>query len=94
MPGRIEEDPEPLITRLVRSKLCTEVAQLLFGFWKVVDAEVEVKSTRRVRVGPQVWRMIVNALEIYADILFTREYYEIRVGRTKLSTKELLIELC
>ncbi len=80
MPGRVEEDPEPLITRLVRSKLCTEIAQLLFGFWKVVDAEVEVKSTRRVRVGPQVWCMIVNALEINADILFTREYYEIRVG--------------
>lgn len=80
MPGRVEEDPEPLITRLVRSKLCTEIAQLLFGFGKVVDAEVEVKSTRRVRVGPPVWRMIVNALEIYADILFTREYDEIRVG--------------
>nr|WP_251011242.1 hypothetical protein [Rhodococcus erythropolis] len=64
----------------MRSKLCTEIAQLLFGFWKIVDAEVEVKSTRRVRVGPPVWFMIVHALEIDADILLAGEYDEVRVG--------------
>ncbi|MCY4670200.1 MAG: hypothetical protein OXC29_19710 [Rhodococcus sp.] len=79
MPGGIEEDPKPLTTRLVRSEFCTEITQLLFSFRKVVDTEVEVKSTRRVRVGPPVWHMIVNALEINADILLTREHNEIRV---------------
>lgn len=35
------EDPKPLTARLVRRKLCTEIAQLLFRFGKVDDAEVD-----------------------------------------------------
>nr|WP_251014227.1 hypothetical protein [Rhodococcus qingshengii] len=80
MYGGIEEDAEPLSARLVRSKFCAESVQLLFGFGKVVEAEVEVKSTRRVRVGPPVWHMIVHALEIDADILLAGEHNEIWVG--------------
>lgn len=79
MSGGIEKDPESLTARLVRSKLRAEVAQLLFGFGKVVDAEVKMKSARRVRAGPRVWLMVVDALEIYADILLAREHDEVRV---------------
>lgn len=77
-PAESEEDPKPL-ARLVRSARHRD-REAAVRSGKIVNAEVEVKSTTHIRVGPQVRQMIVDAAELHTEILLAREHDEFRIS--------------
>lgn len=52
MPGRIGEDPPPVLVRLVFRFARPQLEQLALGFVEVVDREVEVGLLGHGLVGP------------------------------------------
>ncbi len=93
MPGRISEDPPPVLMRLVMSLACSQLQQPSLRLVQVRDVEAKVKLLGNGLIRPARRPVVVDPLKAYEESILTVETGKVSVRlRVRLKAGGLLIE--